>query len=101
MRVASPVEKPTSMAKARPLWRAVTISWSELMTTRISPALTVSLSVCVLEFLSQIREAFLQVQRRRNAFQCQSQLNHSKGHFRLDSHDYCFRPAEPDHVRDL
>src|SRR6266481_8237198 len=99
--VASPVEKPSSVARARPLCRAATISWSELMATRISPALTVSLSVYVLEFLSQVRQTFFQVQRRRNAFQRQSKLNHGKSHFRLNPHDHCFRSAQPDHVCDL
>src|SRR5580704_345205 len=84
MSVASPVGKPSSMARARPFWRAVTISWSELMATRISPALTVRLSVYVLEFLSQVSQTFLQVQRRRNTFQRQSKLNHGKRHFRLN-----------------
>src|SRR5580704_11311681 len=101
MSVASPVEKPSSMARARPFWRAVTMSWSELMATRISPALTVRLSVRVLEFLSQVSQTFLQVQRRRNAFQCQPQLHHGKSHFRLNSHDNRLRAAQPNHVRDL
>src|SRR5579863_2428856 len=99
--VASPVEKPSSIASARPFCRAVTISWSELMATRISPALTVGLSVRVLEFLSQVNQAFLQIQRRRNAFQSQPQLNHSKSHFRLNPDYNCFRSAQSDHVRDL
>src|SRR5271155_1344943 len=98
MSVASPGEKPSSIARARPFWRAVTISWSELMATWISPALTVALSVCVLEFLSQIRQTFLQVQRRRNAFQCQPQLNHRKSHFGLNSYDNRFRAAQPNHM---
>src|SRR5579863_1648536 len=93
MSVASPVEKPSSIARARPFCRAVTISWSELMATRISPALTVRLSVCVLKFLGQIRQAFLEVQRCRNAFQSQPQLNHSKSHFGLNSYDNRFRAA--------
>src|SRR5689334_16992624 len=36
MSVASPEEKPSSSARDRPFWRAKTISWSELMVTRIS-----------------------------------------------------------------
>src|SRR5580704_14217 len=101
MSVASPVENPSSMARARPFWRAVTISWSEWMATRISPALTVCLSVRVLEFLSQVSQTFLQVQRRGDAFQCQPQLNHCKRHFRLNPNYNRFRSAQPDHVGDL
>src|SRR3989442_8242238 len=101
MSVASPVENPSSVARAGPRCRAATISWSELMATRISPALTVSLSVYVLELLNQVRQTFLQVQRRRNVFQGQPQLHHGKGHFRLYPHDHRFRAAQPDHVRDL
>src|SRR2546422_9978616 len=101
MSVASPVENPSSVARARPRCRAATISWSELMATRISPALTVSLSVYVLEFFNQVRQTFFQVQRRRNTFQRQSKLNHGKRHFRLNPHDHRFRTPQPDHVRDL
>src|SRR6202521_1968801 len=101
MSVASPVEKPSSIARARPFCRAVTISWSELMATRISPALTVSLSVRVLEFLSQVSQTFLQVQRRSDAFQCQPKLHHCKRHFRLNPDYNRFRSAQSDHVRDL
>src|SRR5205085_1054338 len=36
MSVASPEEKPSSNAKDRPFWRARTMSWSEVMVTRIS-----------------------------------------------------------------
>src|SRR6266576_1424896 len=98
MSVASPVVKPSAVARARPVGRAATISWSELMATRISPALTVSLSVYVLEFFNQVRQTFFQVQRRRNTFQRQSKLNHGKRHFRLNPHDHCFGAAQPDHV---
>src|SRR5256885_10696450 len=84
--VASPLEKPSSVARARPLCRAATISWSELMPTRISPALTVSLSVYVLEFLNQVCQTFLQIQCRRHVFQGQPQLHHGKGYFRLNPH---------------
>src|SRR5438045_8807448 len=99
--VASPLEKPSSVARARPLCRAATISWSELMPTRISPALTVSLSVYVLEFLNQVCQTFLQIQCRRHVFQAQPQLHHRKGYFRLNPHNHPFRSPPLDHVRNL
>jgi hypothetical protein len=42
MSVASPEENPSSVAISRPFWRAETISWSEFIATRISPADTVA-----------------------------------------------------------
>src|SRR5882762_2688916 len=42
MSVASPIEKPSSVAISRPFWRATTMSWSDLMATRISSADTVA-----------------------------------------------------------
>src|SRR5438552_16924793 len=99
--VASPVEKPSSVARARPLCRAATISWSELMPTRISPALTVSLSVYVLEFLNRVRQTFLQIQSRTHVFQGQPQLHHGTGYFRLNPHNHRFRSPPPAHLTTL
>jgi len=42
MSVASPEENPSSIAIARPFWRAETISWSELIDTLISPTDTMA-----------------------------------------------------------
>src|ERR1700758_4452308 len=97
IKVESTAEKPSSSASARPRCLAATISWSELIATRISPDDTVALSVCAFELLIQVRQPFFQIQRGRYTFQCQSQLHHGKCHFRLDPHDHRFCPAQPDH----
>src|SRR5215469_16204486 len=99
--VQSTTEKPRPAARARPRWRAATMSWSELMATRISPADTWILSVYALELLNQVRQTFFQVERGRDVLQGQSQLHHSESHFGLDSYNYGFRSSQTDHVRNF
>src|SRR5215469_10090830 len=99
--VQSTTEKPRPAARARPRWRAATMSWSELMATRISPADTWILSVYALELLNQVRQTFFQVERGRDSLQGQPQLHHGESHFGLDSHNHGFRSSQPDHVRNF
>src|SRR6266481_6120232 len=74
--VTSPPSKPSSFASARPFWRAVTMSESDMIGTSESFGMTkVPLDVAV-----QIGQAFLEVQRGANPFQSQPQLHHGKGH---------------------
>src|SRR5215469_5342807 len=101
MKVESTAEKPSSSASARPCCRAETMSCSEFMATRISPDDTMATSICALEPLIQVRQTFFQIERRRNAFQCQSQLHHRKSHFRLNANDDSFRTSQADHLRNL
>src|SRR5215467_16377238 len=99
MSVASPDEKPSSRARDRPFWRAKTMSWSELMATRISIRDTESsLSLHGLKFLVQIGQTFLQIEGCSNAFQSQTELHHRKSDFRLDSNNDGFGAAQFDHV---
>src|SRR5262245_29216815 len=75
--------KPSAVASARPRWRAITMSAAELTATRVS--------LCMFQGpLGQplkIRQAFLQVERRSDAFQSQPQLHHGKGNIGLDADD--------------
>src|SRR5438045_9688521 len=84
--VASPLEKPSSVSRARPLCRAATISWSELMPTRFSPALTVSLSVYVLEYINQVSQSLLQIQCRCHVLPCPPHLHPRNGYIRQTHH---------------
>src|SRR5262252_4899412 len=96
IRVASPEVKPSSVAKALPFCLARTMSWSELMINRIfSIRRFGSLSAHVPELLVQISQALFQVQRRCYAFQLQPELDHCKGHFRLNPDDYRIRAPQP------
>src|SRR5215470_16231853 len=101
MSVASPEPNPISIARARPFWRACTMSWSELILTVITPSNTAALSIHLLELLVQVVQPFLQVQRCRNIFQRQPQLHHRKGNFRLNSNDYGLCATQADHLRNL
>src|SRR5215813_9182814 len=109
--VASPGENPTWDAKARPCWRATTMSLSALMSTTVSSvkvpapfpiAVHGSLRSSSLSRLSvQVREGFLQVERRRDAFERQTQLDHREGDLRLDADDHGLGSAQPAHVREI
>src|SRR5260370_7998572 len=89
-RVASPDEKPSWAASERPFWRATTISWSELILTRISSSTFANLSRVALELLIQIRQTLFEIQRSGNVFQPESQLHHAKATSRLDSYNHRF-----------
>src|SRR5215467_7247277 len=99
MSVASPDEKPSSSARDRPFWRAKTMSWSELMVTRISIRDTESsLSLHGFELLVQISQTFLQIEGCGDTFQSQTELDHCECDFGLNSDDDSFRAAQADHV---
>src|SRR6266851_4939961 len=97
-RVASPEEKPSVVARKRPFWRATTMSWSELILTRISSSTLVNLSCVAFELLIQIGQTFFEIQSSGNVFEPEAQLHHGKGNFRLDSHNHRFRAAQANHV---
>src|SRR6476469_3784671 len=88
--VRSDPPKPISIARARPFWRAVTISTAELISTWISPSIFFSL----LGDLIQVRQPLLQIQRGTNPLQGQSQLYHGKSHVRLNPNDHGLRPTQ-------
>src|SRR5262245_540594 len=92
--VSSDPLNPSSMASVRPFWRAVTMSTAELTSTWL-------LSMTSALFLApvQIREPFLEIERRAHAFQREAQLNHRKGDVGLDADDDGFGSAQFQHVR--
>src|SRR5712692_7074619 len=109
--VASVDENPKREAIARPCWRGVTMSLSALIGTTVSSArsrgpspIAANGSLCSgsLSSLSvQVREALLQVERRRHPFERQTQLDHRKGDLRLNPDDHGLGPAQAAHVREV
>src|SRR5262249_35553607 len=103
IKVASPGEKPRLSARARPRSRAVTMSASE----RIGEGGSWSPSSPLrpledglrLDPAIQVRQPFLEVEIRRDAFEREPELRHREGDLRLYSDDHRLRAAEPDHVR--
>src|SRR5690349_1434915 len=90
--VASPGEKPSSNARDSPFWRAKTMSWCELMSTRISIQDTdSSLSLHGFEFLVHISQTFLQLDGCSDTFQSQTELHQRKCYFRFNSNNDGFR----------
>src|SRR5205807_9549606 len=90
---------PHCDASSRPFWRAATTSESQSMETRTSSAMSANLLIVVLSLAAEIREALFEVQRGRDAFQGEPQLDHREGHLRLDADDDGLGAAQPDHVR--
>src|SRR5438094_7470416 len=86
---------PHCDASSRPFWRAATTSESQSMETRTSSAMSANLLVPSVAV--EIREALFEVQRGRDAFQGEAQLDHREGHLRLDAHDDGLGAAQPDH----
>src|SRR5262249_34709166 len=109
--VAPPGDNPDEDGKARACWRATTMSLSALMSTTVSsvkvPApfpirVHGSLRSSSLSRLSvQVREGFLQVERRRDAFERQTQLDHRERDLRLDADDHGLGSAQPAHLRQI
>src|SRR3954470_3164520 len=87
--VTSAPLKPISSARARPRWRAVTISVAEL----ISVCVSVSIYRRALGLHVQVEKALLEIQRCPHPFQRQAQLHHRERDVRLNSHDHGFRSA--------
>src|SRR6266576_3236972 len=95
MSVTSAPSNPSSLAMERPVWRAVTMSNAHVIGTRVS----FDIVKVPLELPVQIRQAFLKVQRRADAFERQPQLHHRKRDVGLDADDDGVGPAQLEHVR--
>src|SRR5690348_1050936 len=94
IKVRSDPSKPNSSAKARPFWRAVTMSAAELMATRAS----FSMFQVLLGQPVEIGQPLFQIQGGPHPFQRQAQLHHRKGHVRLNANNDGLRPAQFQHV---
>src|SRR2546422_4793644 len=126
MRVRWLFEKPICWASARPRWRAVTMSTSESIGTRVSsfkePTLTRGAgpprlrihasprssagsaqirSDLLLRPPIQERQALFQVERRGHSLERQAELDHREGDLALDPDDDGLRSAQPDQVGDV
>src|SRR5438105_10207247 len=93
IRVRSPGRKPSSVARARPCWRAMTMSISDTIGTSVSVS-TGRRGARSVEGL----ESLFQVESGQHAFQPQTELDHGEGDLRLDSDDHRLRPSQLDHV---
>src|SRR5215210_8309002 len=89
IKVRSVLEKPSSVDSLRPSWRAVTMSSSRAIGTRISSANAVLLPRDAVEKC----EPLLEVECGVHAFEVESQLHHRERDFGLDSHHHSLRPA--------
>src|SRR5439155_1045002 len=93
--------KPSSEARARPRCRAVRISTSEPMGTRVSSPTRPLSTFVPLDLLIQEREPLLQVERRCHPLQREPQLHHREGDLGLEADDHGLCPAQADHVGDV
>src|SRR5437867_3889307 len=104
MTVWSPLVKPASAATLRPRWRAVTTSTSDAIGT-ISSSGTVDAPLAPLRALAtdsiEEGQAFLEIERGRDALEREAELDHRKGDLGLDPDDDGLRAAQPRHVRDV
>src|SRR5438552_8879703 len=83
IRVTSAPLKPNSSASERPRWRAVTISVADRISVSVSVA---SMHRHSFRFrLVEKRQTLFQIQRRADAFERQSKLDHRQGDIRLDA----------------
>src|SRR5262245_29885412 len=94
--VRSAPEKPSSIAKARPFWRAITMSDAEVIGTRVS----LSMGQFSLVRAVKVGKSLFQIQRCANPLQRQPELHHCKRDIRLDADNHRLRPPQPKHVRD-
>src|SRR4029077_14174595 len=90
--------KPHCDASSRPFCRAETTSESQSMETRTSSAMSPDLLTVPIALTVEVGEAFLQVQRGRNTFQGEPELDHREGDLRLDADDHGLGAAQADHV---
>src|SRR5215471_12077238 len=97
----SVVENPHCVASSRPFWRAATMSASQSMGTRTSSTMSAHLLAGSLALAVEVRKAFFQVQRGRDALEREPELDHRERHLWLNAHDDGLGPAEPDHVGDV
>src|SRR5690606_33738983 len=99
--------KPACSASIRPAWRADTRSMSDSMRTRtlcwraswLVSFVTSHHNHSRFRFdVIKKRQAFLEVQRRRDIGECYPQLDHRKCDIGLYAHDDRMRAAQSDHV---
>src|SRR6266566_5103305 len=95
IKVTSTPSKPNSWASKRPCCRAVTMSSTDAIVTRVSLGTT----KLPLGALIEIGQAFLEIQGRADPFQRQTQLDHRERHFGLDPDDDSLGSAQAQHVR--
>src|SRR5262249_47955853 len=95
MRVASLAGNPARVASSRPFWRAATMSASSSMPTRVSADTTTSR-----ERGGEDREAILEVERRVDAVESETELDHGGGDLGLDARDHRLRAAQLGGLRD-
>src|SRR3954454_14550262 len=98
MSVASPGVKLSAVATERPVWRAVTMSRSDRMGTRISFS---KCSSARLELAIQVGHPFFQVESSGDVLHPQSELHHRERDVGLDPDDDGLRAPQPDHLCQL
>src|SRR5262245_49427321 len=89
--VASPGEKPISIARWRPCWRASTMSRSVRIATRLSASIAAAPALLPAR---QVSESLFQVERRGDTVQRETELDHREGDLRLYPDDDGLRTAE-------
>src|SRR5712692_4005177 len=107
--VKSLPSKPNRAARARPSWRAATMSAADRMGTVItdrpmsSPGPASSAlgmrRAGVLQVV-EVGEPLLEVEGGGDVLKGEAELDHGKGHLGLDSHDHGLGAPQPDHVGD-
>src|SRR6266852_5115587 len=100
-RVESISEKPKESARARPFWRAATMSLSVLIGTRIAWFTFGQSLGAAVEPVLQVVQAFFQIQGRHDSLQGYAQLDHGEGNLGLNPDDDRFGPAQADHLGDF
>src|SRR5215211_7797886 len=96
MSVRSVLEKPSSDDSRRPSWRAVTMSASVAIVTRISSATAVLLPGDAVEE----GQALLEVEGGVNALEVEPELHHREGDLGLDAHHHGLGATQVCHVGD-
>src|SRR5881394_1046676 len=96
--VWSPAENPTSAASSRPVCRARTTSTSAAMRQQSwSPTVDAPMPLPILDTTLALAveegEAFLEVERGRDALEGEAELHHGERDLGLDSDDHRFRAA--------
>src|SRR5881392_3892542 len=102
--VWSPLENPASAARSRPRCRAVTTSTSAVMgMSNWSATVETSRSAVDAELGLDVeeREAFFQVEGRRDALEGEPELHHRECDLGLDPHDHRLGTAQSGHVCDV
>src|SRR5260370_38139946 len=94
--------KPNWPASARPCWRAVTMSASERMATRVSDGNveldSIATALALPGLPGQQGETFFEAQLGRHAFQAQPHLHNGKGNAGLDADHHGLHAGQPGHV---